>query len=349
MFHELATDKTKELVEQYPEFKKYLSELHYAFKLRILTHNNTELERVKDNYVSDNEERKAKHIRNHLYFLMTFDNGIPVGVATMADGSDKQGKITPMYQFICPSIRKERGRGMDRCMRESINLPAFIKLLRKDFAARPLDNLKDVGWNLYANAQANVASRMSIRYRGLHMNNETVGALVNYFLSNTMITDDSLLKDIERYKKDNDASESERAVQQEHVDQFKGNVRFIMQFDECPMIVGRAKWVESKEGRMDGYYEFHPDVKCYLSPDHVPQEYAQMMVDYKMYNIKHENLNDAREIEKNTQFKVLPITGDRYDPDLGITAAFNSMDSMPPQFKYWRALVVPEMEIPNGN
>ena len=70
------------------------------------------------------------------------------------------------------------------------------------------------------------------------------------------------------------------------------------------------------------------------------------MVDFKMWFVKHEKDYLVREIESNTQFKVLPICDDGYDRDLNIVAGCGSIHALNP-FSDYHTFIVPHIEYVN--
>ena len=352
MYHEITTEKTKEYVEKYPEIKKGLMEICHALKFKVLTHNemqmkqNTFEEEKLFGLTSPSAERR---LRNQLRFLLVDKYNIPAGCFYVKDGSNKEGKNVIAYCFIASFIEKERGRGTDRHTRDSINISALVKMLKRDYTngRTPEDISTNLGHSLYSMVESRIGNAVNGRYHRISLSSETEKALVNMFFNQTTITDPDVLLDLHSAKKALENAAKDKQAFVEALEPFRKKVTFIVQHDECPMMVGTAS-----VGPDDKTYLIHPEVNYYLSPDHLPEKYKQLLVDYKMWHINHEKPEIDKRIESKTAFKVLPISNDGYDTNLGIATNSNYNRSLGGAFEDFRMFVVPNLETdeqPNAN
>lgn len=320
MFHELATEKTRQYVEQFPEVKKGLTEICHALQFKVLTHNEHHMKSVyseADAMFSVNSESGKRRIRNALEFLLIDGRNMPIGVFYVADGTDREGATVPAYCFVSEFITKERGRGVDRNTRESIKLPALIKMLKKEWASTTPENMiKTMGREMGGSVVNRINNELNGKYHRIDLNNEAEVALINMYFNQTIITNTKVIDTLNKAKQSLENMKKDEAAAQEALEAFKKKVNFIIQFDECPMMVGSATFFS--QSASDNKYLIHPDVNYYLSPDHVPEAYKQLLVDYKMWYIKNERPSEDKRTIDHTQFKVFPFNREKYDSDLGI-------------------------------
>lgn len=342
MYHDNITEKTKAYVETYPEIKKALTELCHTFKYSVLSHNeyymNTNYEG--QDYLSEPNSALFKRVRNSLRFLLVDKYNAPAAVFYISETTNKTGETVDCYNFISDFISKERGRGTDRLHRESIKLPALIKLLKKDQKENGDDEmfLRKIVEEVKNKIFSRIENAMNGRYHGLNLDNATERALIRMFFEQKIIDNPEVIRVLERAKKVMEREEADKKAKNEALEPFTKTIKFIMQFDECPMMIGSAFYDEGTKS-----YILHETVKYYSSPDDIPEEHAQLLVDYKMWAVKNVNESHIKSIEQRTQFKVFPITQDEYDKDLGIVTGGGRLREFCDPFEDFRMFVTPVM------
>lgn len=344
MFHELATEKTRKYVEQFPEIKKGLTEICHALQFQVLTHNETHMKNIStetEALFNTNSESGQRRIRNSLRFLLIDSFKMPIGCFYVTEGTSRNGAYATSYCFMSGFISKERGRGSDRHTRDSINLPMLIKTLKKEYAQEhsPDTMITVMGNEMGSSASRRIDSALNDKYHRIDLSSDTELALINMYFNHTIITDDKVINNLNKAKKTLESMEKDKNAAEEAKKPFKEKVNFILHFDECPMMIGTA--IFDKESPPYMKYGIHPDVNYYLSPDHVPETYKQLLVDYKMWYIKNERTADDNRIIEHTQFKVLPFSREKYDSDLGIVTDSGSKHVLGSAFNSYRMFISP--------
>ena len=291
IFHRLVKQDTIDFVAATPDLLRLVAELCQQFKVKVLDHNRD------DDY--------------KLRVLLAQDNGVPFGVAS-ADAS--KGKL--VYRFTAPFIEKERGRGQDRATRESIKLPALMKLLKKDHEANyvpstdyMLSRIPDI---IKDEITKVVGSERYIRDIG----HETARALIGFYTEQKMITNPDIIKSIDEYVAHMKKNDDKKAQLNSKVVEYKTDLHFMMECGNHTFLAGTLKYdvVENK-------YSLHEDVNCYASIEDLEQTQPQLMLSYKMYRTGVENKVEFRD-------GFVPRR-DNYSPDFEVITHYVTSSGMP--------------------
>ena len=291
IFHRLVKQDTIDFVAATPDLLRLVAELCQQFKVKVLDHNRD------DDY--------------KLRILLAQDNGVPFGVAS-ADAS--KGKL--VYRFTAPFIEKERGRGQDRATRESIKLPALMKLLKKDHEENYMPSINHMLSRIPDIVKDEITKVVGSERFLRDIGSNTTRALIAFYAEQKMITDPEIIKSIDEYISHMKKNDEKKAQLNSKISEYKTDLHFMMECGNHTFIAGTLKY-EITEDR----YLLHEDVNCYASVEDLEQTQPQLMLSYKMYRTGVENKVEFRE-------GYVPRR-DHYSPDFEVITHYFMSSGMP--------------------
>lgn len=340
IYHPHTKVDTMQVVHRFAELHMLVRELCHTFKVRVLTHNRksfTEVEEYLANKTEATDEYKHHRLSRNARIMLVYPSGVPFGVAFLTDVNNK-GNEELGYAFMAPFTAKNRGRGEDRYARKSTNIQALIKTIKKEGPPHEGAALRSIYMqNLYSNIQDSVRTEAKIPWRNPDVGRDTLVALLDFYLHNKMITDESSLKEINKAKALDDEIKTKNNECEEMLNRYKTDMHIVTRFTQSPILtVARLTYNTTRED----YEVVHDSLKCYSSVDEMPSD---LMLTYKMWRTKHE-----------TKMKFKPdqffpsVNGGEYCSDFDVFINSHTFNAFGP-LNHLRYFVTPIMSQANGN
>jgi len=292
IFHRLCKQDTIDLVSATPDLLRLVAELCQQFKVKVLDHN-----------------RDTDH---KMRILLAENNGVPFGVAS----TDQNNKGVLTYRFQAMFIEKERGRGTDRMSRESVKLPALMKLLKKDHEENYMPSINQMLSRIPDIIKDEIQKVVGTGRYMRDIGSDATKALLGFYTEQKMITDPQIIKTIDEYILQLKQIDEKKAQLDSKMVEYKTDLHFMLECGNHTFIAGTLKYDVTTNK-----YSLHEDVNCYASIEDLEQTQPQLMLSYKMYRTGVENKVEFRE-------GFVPRR-DNYSPDFEVITHYVTSSGMP--------------------
>jgi len=292
IFHRLCKQDTIDLVSVTPDLLRLVAELCQQFKVKVLDHNRD----------SDYKMR----------ILLAENNGVPFGIAS----TDQNNKGVLTYRFQAMFIEKARGRGTDRMSRESVKLPALMKLLKKDHEENYMLSINQMLSRIPEIIQDEIKKVVGAGRYMRDIGSDATKALLGFYTEQKMITDPQIIKTIDEYILQLKQIDEKKAQLDSKMVEYKTDLHFMLECGNHTFIAGTLKYDVTTNK-----YSLHEDVNCYASIEDLEQTQPQLMLSYKMYRTGVENKVEFRE-------GFVPRR-DNYSPDFEVITHYVTSSGMP--------------------
>ena len=347
MYHTLANQTTKDLVESNASLKQLAREVCHKFNVQIMTHDPELIDSARRSPYSDSE-RQARHERERTRLLLTKENGIPFCTINTNQGEDRSGNSANNYVVTSPMVHKEKGRGLDRMTRESIKIKSLMKTLEKDYDDKSgllsLEYLFNNRIDLFRQVKQGADNIAKLGYtERLLFDSKTCESLLKQMFEGQVLND-SVVDYMKRKYEEHLSNQRKFEIANEISNRFLTECYLVLRYQFCPTVVAKVtleKHIIGNDFKVK--VKVHDEVKCYSSMNELSTDNTELAISLKMFMTRNETEVNKRTSPTEEFFPIaheLPWRMDKLDVDLDVLAYSNNYTGLG-QFSHFQTFLVP--------